>query len=69
MNAEAAHEEYGIDIVAMPAEGSYDAILVAVAHHQFKDAGAAVLRKFGKDKHVLVDLKYVFTKEESDFRL
>lgn len=69
VNAEAAHEEYGIDIVAMPAEGSYDAILVAVAHHQFKDAGAAVLRKFGKDKHVLFDLKYVFTKEESDFRL
>ena len=69
VDAEAAHEEYGIDMQAAPAEGTYDAVVVAVAHDQFRQAGAAALRKLGKDKHVLFDLKYVFTKNESDFRL
>ena len=69
VDAEAAHEEYAIDMLPAPVEGSYDAIVVAVAHDQFRQAGAATLRKLGKDEHVLFDLKYVFTKDESDFRL
>jgi UDP-N-acetyl-D-galactosamine dehydrogenase len=69
VDTEAAHEEYGIDMQPALAAGTYDAIVVAVAHDQFRQAGAAALRKLGKDKHVLFDLKYVFTKDESDFRL
>jgi UDP-N-acetyl-D-galactosamine dehydrogenase len=69
VDPEAAHEEYAIDMQPAPVEGTYDAIVVAVAHDQFRQAGAAALHRLGKDKHVLFDLKYVFTKDESDFRL
>jgi UDP-N-acetyl-D-galactosamine dehydrogenase len=68
-DAHAARKEYGIDLVETPDAASYDAIVIAVAHRQFSEMGAAGLRKYGKDKHVMFDLKYVFSKDESDFRL
>ncbi|KCB26266.1 hypothetical protein L544_3538, partial [Bordetella hinzii OH87 BAL007II] len=37
--------------------------------HQFVEMGAAAIRKLGKPDHVLYDLKYVLTAEESDLRL
>ncbi|HCI0191535.1 TPA: Vi polysaccharide biosynthesis UDP-N-acetylglucosamine C-6 dehydrogenase TviB, partial [Salmonella enterica] len=47
----------------------YDAIIVAVGHQQFKQMGSEDIRGFGKDKHVLYDLKYVLPAEQSDVRL
>ena len=64
-----AQHEYGITPVAHPYSGSYDAIILAVAHHQFKDMGAAAIRALGKASTVLYDLKYVLTAKESDLRL
>lgn len=69
VDSHAAHEEYGIQMTESPGAGQYDAIVVAVAHNEFKVAGAVSLRKLGKPNHVLFDLKYVFSKDESDFRL
>ena len=69
VNAEAAMHEYGIDLIEMPKLEQYDAIILAVAHHEFKEMGAAGLRRFGKEKHVLFDLKYQFKKSETDIRL
>ncbi|KCB43048.1 Vi polysaccharide biosynthesis UDP-N-acetylglucosamine C-6 dehydrogenase TviB, partial [Bordetella hinzii] len=69
VDAEEAKHEYGITPIAQPAEGSYDAIILAVSHHQFVEMGAAAIRKLGKPDHVLYDLKYVLTAEESDLRL
>ena len=67
--AEAQHE-YGITPVATPEPGSYDAIILAVAHQEFKAMGAAGVRALGKrDAHLLFDLKYVFPAEASDLRL
>ena len=66
--AEAQHE-YGITPVAQPQPGAYDAIIVAVAHREFKAMGAAGLRALGKPQHVLFDLKYVLPAAESDLRL
>ncbi|MGH8191134.1 MAG: nucleotide sugar dehydrogenase, partial [Rhodanobacteraceae bacterium] len=43
-----ARREYGIDVVSEPSPTSYDAIVLAVAHHQFTDMGAAALRALGK---------------------
>jgi len=65
---EAVHE-YGITPVAQPEAGKYDAIILAVSHQQFVEMGAAEIRKLGKAKHVLYDLKYVLSPEESDLRL
>ena len=64
-----AKAEFGIDMVSSPEEGSYDGILLAVAHKQFRQAGAQNLRKLGRTNHVLYDLKYVLPESESDLRL
>jgi len=66
--AEAQHE-YGITPIHRPDAGAYDAVIIAVAHHQFKELGAAGIRAFGKPSHVLYDLKYVLAASESDLRL
>ena len=69
VNAGAAQAEYGIALVPTPAPGAYDAIIVAVAHQQFRALGAAAIRALGKPEHVLFDLKYVLDAAESDIRL
>jgi UDP-N-acetyl-D-galactosamine dehydrogenase len=68
--AEAEHE-YGITpISALPnGEGCYDGIMLAVAHHQFKEMGAKAIRALGKNAHVLYDLKYILPAEATDLRL
>ncbi len=65
---EAVHE-YGLTPVAKLEEGKYDAVILAVAHNQFKAMGAEGIRKLGKPQHVLYDLKYVLSPAESDLRL
>jgi UDP-N-acetyl-D-galactosamine dehydrogenase len=65
---EAVHE-YGLTPVAKLEEGKYDAVILAVAHNQFKALGAEGIRKLGKPQHVLYDLKYVLSPAESDLRL
>jgi len=64
-----AQEEYGITTLQNPELGAYDAIVLAVAHHQFKAMGAKAIRAFGKQKHVLYDLKYLLPVDGSDLRL
>jgi UDP-N-acetyl-D-galactosamine dehydrogenase len=66
--AEAEHE-YGIQPIQTLEQGQYDAVILAVAHEQFKAMGAAEIRALGKAEHVLYDLKYVLSEAESDIRL
>ena len=68
-NADEARHEYGITPITQPVAGAYDAIIIAVAHQQFKALGQAAIRALGKPGHVLYDLKYVFPASESDLRL
>lgn len=67
--ADEAQQEHGISLVAEPEIGTYDAIILAVAHHQFKDMGEAAIRSLGARTHVLYDLKYLLPAEASDLRL
>lgn len=67
-HAEAKHE-YGLTPISQPAAGHYDAIILAVAHQQFKALGETGIRAFGKPGHVLYDLKYVLSRAQSDLRL
>lgn len=69
ISSEEAECEYGITPVSTLSEASYDAMILAVAHDQFKQMGAAGIRVLGKANHVLYDLKYVLTQSESDIRL
>lgn len=64
-----AQDEYGIAPISEPKPGGYDAIILAVAHRQFKEMGGAAIRALGKPVSVLYDLKYVLSAQESDLRL
>jgi nucleotide sugar dehydrogenase len=66
--AEAAHE-YGIKPIRKPAKGRYDAVVLAVAHKEFRDMGIDAIRGFARKPHVLYDIKYVFDADEVDGRL
>lgn len=61
--------EYGLSLVNDLREGHYDGIVLAVDHSEFKEMGCIAIRKFGKEKHVLYDVKHVFGPEDSDLRL
>ena len=61
--------EYGLAPIMELKQGRYDAIVIAVAHDQFKKMSTQELVSLGKEKHVLYDLKYVLDKEQSDIRL
>ncbi len=65
---EALHK-YGINPIDQPSEGKYDAILLAVAHDKFRDLSLAQIKAFGKDSHVLYDIKYLLKANEIDGRL
>ena len=69
INSDEAINEYGIVPVTFPDIGVYDAIIIAVAHKEFRDLGAKGIRAFGASNHVLYDLKYVLSAKESDLRL
>src|SRR5690554_2083409 len=64
-----AKREYGIEPVAEPVVGGYDAVVLAVGHRQFVEMGIDAVRALGKATHVLYDLKYVFDASEVDLRL
>ncbi len=64
-----AESEYGITPVPTLNVQTYDAVILAVAHQQFKGMGADAIRALGKESHVLYDLKYVLDQSESDLRL
>ncbi len=69
VDSKEAEHEYGITPVMSPQAASYDAVVLAVAHKQFKELGAAGVRAFGKAEHVLYDLKYVLPANQADLRL
>jgi len=61
--------EYGIQLTKTLKDASYDAIVLAVDHSEFKDWGESKIRKLGKEKHVLYDVKHVLAVGQSDIRL
>lgn len=61
--------EYGIQLIDELKVGFYDAIVLAVDHSDYKEWGEQKIRAFGKDKHVLYDVKYVLPVGQSDLRL
>ena len=67
--AEEALNEYEITPISQLKSGSYDAIVLAVAHQEFEDMDSAEIRALGKPRSVIYDLKYVLTAEQSNLRL
>jgi UDP-N-acetyl-D-galactosamine dehydrogenase len=69
VDAQETQRTYGICPVQELETGVYDGIILAVAHEQFVDMGAARIRALGKSEHLLYDLKYVLSSADSDLRL
>ena len=69
IDADEAKREYSITPISQPLSKQYDGIIIAVAHEQFIKMGIEKIRALGKDSHVIYDLKYLFTKEDTDIRL
>ncbi len=69
VSSDEAIHEYGITPVDQPGLAAYEAIVVAVAHRQFRDMGSGAIRTFGVPGHVLYDMKYLFPAQASDLRL
>ena len=69
VDPDATQAEHGLTPIETPENGSYDAMIVAVAHKQFAEMGADAIRALGKPGAVLYDIKGVFGKSGSDLRL
>jgi UDP-N-acetyl-D-galactosamine dehydrogenase len=69
VDTDEALAQYGISLVKELMGGYYDAVIVAVAHKQFKDMGVEKVRALGKPASVLYDVKYAFVANCVDARL
>jgi len=69
VDAENALEEYNINMLTETQPDMYDAVIIAVAHDQFRDSGAAGLRALCKAEGILYDVKYLLPAVEVDGRL
>ena len=68
-DASEVHHQYGIKLIDNLIDDTYDAIILAVDHTDYKSWGEDKIRKFGKLNHILYDLKYVLPKNSADLRL
>jgi UDP-N-acetyl-D-galactosamine dehydrogenase len=64
-----ARRELGINLIEKPKKGSYDAIIIAVAHDEFKALKNAGIHALGREQHIVYDIKYLLPSNEVDGRL
>ncbi len=65
----AAEAEYGLSLSSSPQDGAYDAVVLAVAHQEYKDADPSTFRAYGKPNSVVFDIKSCLPRDASDLRL
>jgi UDP-N-acetyl-D-glucosamine/UDP-N-acetyl-D-galactosamine dehydrogenase len=61
--------DFTINLIEKPEEAKYDAIILAVAHDEFKNLNEKYFRSFGKENHILYDIKYILNSTQVDGRL
>lgn len=64
-----ASEQYNVAFVKDPPEGFYDAVILAVSHQQFIDAGIDSIKRVTKPLQVIYDVKGILPKADTDGRL
>tara|TARA_B110000008_G_C16951048_1_gene556362 strand:- start:899 stop:2158 length:1260 start_codon:yes stop_codon:yes gene_type:complete len=62
-------EEHGIELIESLINDTYDAIVLAVAHDEFRSMKPDEIRALGHINHVLYDIKYVLSADQVDGRL
>lgn len=68
-SSKSAQQEYGLEVIKEAKQNNYDAVILAVAHDEFKVMGPDAIKALGKTDSVIYDLKYVLPKESVDIRL
>ena len=69
-NVDEARHEYGIDLLAdRPSHADYEAVVIAVAHDEFRDMGVGQIRGLANPRAVLYDIKALFPSDQVDGRL
>ncbi len=68
-DAAQCRHEYGLRLTRSLQQNGYDAAVVAVAHRQFRELGAARVHKLCRRNHMLYDIKHVFAAADVDGRL
>ena len=67
---EATRHEYGLELLPrLPETDNYDAIVLAVAHDEYRDLGVDAVRRLGRDGAVVYDIKGLFPRDKVDGRL
>jgi len=69
VNKAKVNKEYGITLLKEPVSGKYDVIVIAVEHDEFKALSLEKIKSFGKENHVLYDVKYLLKAHEVDGRI
>ena len=64
-----AEQEYGIKLINKPNKEKYDVIVIAVGHDEFRELTVKELKSYGKQNHVLYDIKYILSASDTDGRL
>jgi UDP-N-acetyl-D-glucosamine/UDP-N-acetyl-D-galactosamine dehydrogenase len=62
-------KEFNIKLVGQPENGKYDAIVLSVAHDEFKRLSLKEIKAYGTCNHVLYDVKFLLKQSEVDGRL
>lgn len=60
---------YDVSLISYPVVAAYDAVLIAVAHDEFRCFDESTIRSWGKSSCIIYDLKYILPKSSSDLRL
>lgn len=68
-DADEARQAFDIDVVSAPEPGAYDAIVLAVAHHDFRAMSAEDIQALGKPGAVIYDAKSVWPRDLVSERL
>ncbi len=66
---EQCQEEFGLRPIPHPVSGSYDAVLLAVAHQHFREMGVEGIRTLLRPGGLVFDVKYLLPREAAEARL
>lgn len=70
VNVAAAKRDLGVELLGdWPQSGTYDAVILAVAHDRFRELKPEAIRQLGKPRSVIYDVKSVLPGNISDERL
>ncbi|PTB31811.1 Vi polysaccharide biosynthesis UDP-N-acetylglucosamine C-6 dehydrogenase TviB [Photobacterium phosphoreum] len=69
VNPKEAQHEYSVEVLTEKPQKAYDAVVIAVAHEQFKAMSTEEYKALTKPVSIIYDLKYILEPQVSDLRL